>query len=150
MDGGAGMMKKEIDLTEDSEIVDESNECNAAVDVDETQSDVLVLPKNARLNKDNSVTLKLRREVAVKVKTSLGELRTDTFDQLTFHPLTGGDLRAISQVTGDMQNIVIFARATRIREQVMNVLYDKLDAADVVDGGEIISAFIGGGRLKKS
>ena len=144
-------MKKEINLTDEvilDEVGDEQNASTA--EVDETQDDVLILPKNAHLNSDNSVTLKLRRPVSINIKTSSGSLRTDNYDELTFHPLNGGDLRAIQQATGDMQNIVIFARATHIREQLMNVLYDKLDAADVVDGGEIISAFIGGGRLKKS
>lgn len=117
--------------------------------VDETQDDVFVLPKNAHLNSDGTVTLTLRRAISVQIKDQSGHTRTDTYDKLNFNYLTGGDLRAINSTSQDMQMVVTFARSTKIKQTVMNVLFDKLLAPDVNDGAEIISAFMNGGRLKK-
>lgn len=104
------------------------------------------LPARAVTNADGSITLPLRHPVTLQIKSSTSGVRSDTFAKLTFGRLTGGDIRAIQSASKESQPVVMFARSTRTRDAVMAVLFDKLDAADIVDGSKIIDVFLGGGR----
>lgn len=144
-------MKKEIALDE-TPIIDEWSEQVTSGDepvVDETRNDVFRLPDQATQNADGTVTLVLQAPVNLKIKKASGEMRVETYSELTLRPFTGADLRAIQSTSGEMQNIVMLARAAGVSEQVMNVLYDKLNASDIIKAADIINAFMNGGRLKK-
>lgn len=104
------------------------------------------LPRRAVTNEDGSITLPLRQPVTMTIRSNSSGTRTETFDQLTFHRLRGSDIRTIQAASKDRQGEVILARSARISEPVMNVLYDRLDAADIADGAQIVAAFLGSGR----
>ena len=144
-------MTKEIPLDE-TPIIDERPEKVTSGDepiVDETRNDVFRLPEAATQNADGTVTLALQTPISVKIKKSNGEIREENYHQLTLRPFTGADLRAIQSTSSEMQNVVMLARATGIREPVMNGLFDKMDASDILKAADIINAFMNGGRLKK-
>lgn len=126
-------------------VLDEAGNKVAETIVDEAKPDTPALPKLAIKNADGTVTLPLRLKVDVRIRDHNGKERTDTYDKLTFHHLTGADIRAVQAAAKDMVNVVAFARATKISQNVMNVLFDKMHGADVNDGGEIIAAFMNGG-----
>jgi len=121
------------------DIVDEAVVVDAEI-VDEMPGDKL--PKGASRNDDGSVTLTLIKPVDVQIRDQSGKVRTDTYDSLTFHHLTGADLRAIRAAKAGDENIVAFARATRISEAVMNRLFDKMHIADINAGGEVMASFL--------
>ncbi|MEE9926456.1 MAG: hypothetical protein PBV01_24400 [Brucella anthropi] len=43
-------------------------------------------------------------------------------------------------------NVVAFSRSTRISQAIMNVLYDRLDAADITAAAQVLSSFLASGR----
>lgn len=104
------------------------------------------LPKRAVTNEDGSITLPLRFPVTLTIRSSSAGTRTETYADLTFHRLLGGDIRAIQSASKETQGAVMLARSARIREPIMNVLFDKLDAADIADSGQIVGTFLGNGR----
>lgn len=103
------------------------------------------LPAAAVLNDDGSITLVLRKPVTVLRKTASGE-RSELIEQMTFHRLTGADMRAVAAVTDINAQIVLMARSARMREAVMGKIFDAMDAADVVDAGLCVERFFGTGR----
>lgn len=144
-------MTKEYALDKEA-IIDEQPEKVTSGDepiVDETRIDVFRLPEAATQNADGTVTLVLQTPVNVKIKKANGEIREENYHELTLRPFTGADLRAIQSTSSEMQNVVMLARATGIREAVMNGLFDKMNASDILNAADIISAFMNGGRLKK-
>lgn len=144
-------MKKEVIIDNDA-VIDETTEKETGADgkiIDETRDDVFQLPEGATQNADGTVTLRLQNPVSVKIKKATGEIREETYSSLTLRPFTGADLRAIQSTSAEMQNIVTFSRAAGIREVVMNSLYDRMNATDIIKGAEIMNAFMNGGRPKK-
>lgn len=144
---------KEVILDE-TPLVEESETINNVGDsayniIDETQDDVIALPSGATRNADGSVTLKLQTPASVQIKDASGQVRIDEYNELIFYPLNGADLRAIYATKPDMYSVMCFARSTRIKVQVMNVLYDKLNASDIIKGSSILEAFTSGGQPKK-
>ncbi|APY14207.1 hypothetical protein BKD02_07920 [Brucella sp. 09RB8910] len=75
-----------------------------------------------------------------------GKVREEKYSELTFHRLTGADQRAISATSEDSMNVVAFSRSTRISQAIMNVLYDRLDAADITASAQVLSSFLASGR----
>ena len=74
-------------------------------------------------------------------------MREERYAELTFHRMTGADLRAISAASGEAGIAVLFARATRLTPAIATKLFDKLDAADAGDAMAIAGFFFGvGGR----
>lgn len=138
----------ETPLVEESETINNVGDSTYNV-IDETQDDVNVLPSGTTRNADGSVTLKLQPPVSIQIRDASGQVRTDTYDELVFNPLNGADLRAIYATKPDMYSVMCFARSTRIKVQVMNALYDKLNAADIIKGSSILEAFTSGGQPKK-
>jgi len=103
------------------------------------------LPTHAVLNADGSVTLPLMFKRDLQIKKG-GSVRTEPFATLVFHRLTGADQRAIASASEDMMSVVAFARSTRISQAVMNALFDKMDAADLNAGGQVLNSFLSSGR----
>ncbi len=97
------------------------------------------LPARAIRNEDGTVTLPLSRAVTYEVKTGSGRNQTEQVSELTFHELTGADLRAIAQASEAQQSVVALARTSRISVPRMNVIFDQLPARDVKAASEIIS-----------
>jgi len=116
--------------------------------VDENADIAGALPARAVTNPDGSITLPLRHPVTLQIKSSTGGVRSETYAKLTFNRLVGGDIRAIQSASKESQGAVLLARSARIREAVMAVIFDRLDAADIVDAGKIVDTFLGGGRTK--
>lgn len=112
----------------------------APVDIDEDEE--IILPKGAERNPDGSVTIRLLYPKAVTVKSGAGGVRVETFESLTFHRLTGADLSAIRTTAAEHQQRVLFTRSSRVRAAVMGVLYDKLDAKDIVRCGKVLETFL--------
>lgn len=145
-------MKKEVIIDDTDAVLDETTEKETGADgkiIDETRDDVFQLPEGATQNADGTVTLRLQHPVTVKIKKATGEIREEKYSSLTLRPFTGADLRAIQSTSAEMQNIVTFSRAAGIREVVMNSLYDRMNATDIIKAAEIMNAFITGGRPKK-
>ena len=116
--------------------------------VDEDVNPLDRLPDHAVKNDDGSVTLPLAYPVPLATRKD-GKVRERTYDALTFHRLNGADQRAIGAAPEDMQSVVAFARATRLNQAVMNALFDRMDAADIVDGGRVLNHFLtSGGRAR--
>lgn len=145
-----------VDLDEDSAqgpaatIVDEdapvrAGEAAADDVVDEDVNPLDRLPPNAVTNQDGSVTLTLLYPRELQIR-KLGKIRTDKYDKLTFHRLTGADQRAIAATSEEMMSVVAFARSTRISQAVMNALFDKMDGADIAAGGQVLNSFFATGR----
>lgn len=145
----------DIDLTETETpdgstiIVDEDRPAAlptaAAEVIDEDVDPLDRLPDHVTQNADGSVTLPLKFPQTLQVKKN-GTVRSDRYEALTFHRLTGADQRAISSASDEMMTVVAFARSTRISQAVMNVLFDRLDLADISAGGQVLNSFIATGR----
>lgn len=113
--------------------------------VDEDVNPLDQLPPHAVANADGSVTLPLQHPRELQVKKD-GKVRTDRFERLVFHRLTGADQRAIAGAAEDMMAVVAFARSTRLSQAVMNALFDRMDAADIAAGGQVLNSFFATGR----
>lgn len=143
----------DLDIIDDDQngtdiVVDESAPvalAGAAADVVEDIDGGERLPDNAVQNADGSVTLSLLYPQTLKVKKG-DKVREENYDKLTFHRLNGADQRAIAAATDSMLNVVAFSRSTRISQAIMNVLFDKMDAADITAGAQVFSHFLGSGR----
>lgn len=134
--------------TEAEEIVLENDAGMDAADNDIVDEDIDPadrLPKHARKNADGSVTLPLMHPRQLTTRKD-GKIRERKFEDLVMHRLTGADQRAIAGVSDDLTNVVAFARSTRMSQAVMNVLYDKLDMADINAMGQVLSHFFGSGQ----
>lgn len=138
----------ETDLANKPIIVDE----NAPLALPGTTADVVDdidasdrLPDNATANADGSVTLTLLYPQALTVKKG-DKVREEKYEQLIFHRLNGADQRAIATANDSMLNVVAFSRSTRISQAIMNVLFDKMDAADITAGAQVFAHFLGSGR----
>ena len=103
------------------------------------------LPESAVLNADGSVTLPLEYPQTLTVKKG-EKVREEHFNELVFHRLSGADQRAIASASDAMLNVVAFARSTRINQAIMNVLFDKMDAADINAGAQVFQHFLKRGR----
>ncbi|WP_152979827.1 hypothetical protein [Mesorhizobium sp. 1M-11] len=113
--------------------------------VDEDVDPLDKLPPRAIPNADGSVTLPLLYPKELQIR-KLGKIRTDRFDSLTFHRLTGADQRAIAATSEETMSVVAFARSTRLSQAVMNALFDKMDGADIAAGGQVLNSFFATGR----
>ena len=143
----------DLDMTEGDQvrnpvIVDENAPLampGATADVVEDIAESDRLPDNAVPNADGSVTLTLLYPQTLTVKKG-DKVREENYEQLTFHRLNGADQRAIAAANDSMLNVVAFSRSTRISQAIMNVLFDKMDAADISAGAQVFSHFLGSGR----
>ncbi|WP_323034525.1 phage tail assembly protein [Pararhodobacter sp.] len=108
------------------------------------------LPVRAILNPDGTVTLPLRKPVALTVRSARHGDRTETYDKLSFRGLVGADIRAVSAASEASRLIVLMARATGIREAVMNALFDRMDGGDIMDAQECVQHFFGNGKQTKT
>ncbi|RFC63603.1 hypothetical protein DYI37_11395 [Fulvimarina endophytica] len=128
-----------VSSSEDEDVIDE--------DADLDPSDRL--PKRAVQNSDGSVTLPLRFPRTLKTKKG-GRVRERQFTDLVFHRLTGADQRAIAAASAESQDVTAFARSTRLNQAVMNALFDKMDIADVADGGRVLNNFFASGTRTRT
>lgn len=113
--------------------------------VDEDVDPLDRLPAHAVTNADGSVTLALKFPQVLQIKKN-GKVREDSYGELTFHRLNGGDQRAIAAASDEMTAVVAFARSTRISQAVMNALFDRMDAADINAAGQVLNSFLSTGR----
>lgn len=108
------------------------------------------LPARAIRNPDGTITLPLRKPVTLTIRNSRGGERAEAYEKLTLRDLTGADFRAIQAASPAAQPIVTLARATGIREAVMNALYDRMAASDIVDAAACAFSFLGDGAKAKT
>lgn len=105
------------------------------------------LPERARQNEDGSVSLTLLFPTTLRTQRGGETIREERFEELTFHRITGADLRAISAASKESGLTVAFTRSTRLNPAIATKLFDKLDAADAGDALAIVGFFSGtGGR----
>jgi hypothetical protein len=137
-----------IDLEEDGPalpalpIVDETGAAIVDEDADLQGS----LPARAIRNGDGSITLPLLMPVTLTVRSAQRGTRSETYSVLTLHPLVGADLRALQAASKESGAVVMLARSARIREGVMNVLFDKMSGRDITEASEVVESFFGSGR----
>lgn len=104
------------------------------------------LPARARRNDDGSITLPLRVSVPVTIRKNGQDTHTETYASFTFHRLNGADFRAISsQKSDEGKSVVLLARSARVREQIMNAVFDRMDAVDISDAIAVVSTFLSSG-----
>lgn len=145
----------DIDFTDDDlaqgadDIVNDDTSAGLALIVDDEVVDENAeptnLPARARKNADGSVTLTFLYPQKLKRKSG-DRITEETFSQITMHRLNGGDQLAIATAPDNLINIVAFARSTRMAQAAMNVLYAKLDMADITAMGMVLSHFFGNGQ----
>lgn len=143
LDEDAEENSPETVVDEDAPVALEPSDEEEVVDEDADLDPLDRLPKHAKRNGDGSVTLPLLYPKTLKTKKD-GRVRERPFKELVFHRLTGADQRAISAASEEMQNVVAFSRSTRLNQAIMNALWDKLDAADIAAGGQVINNFFAG------
>lgn len=141
MTGGDGDVV--VDETEAGGVVtSEAGAGGAATDAvvieDEAEDKKAKLPPQALRNADGTITLPLKRPVTLTIKNATGE-RKETVTELTFHEMSGIDLRLIAQAAPDMQTIVTMARATRMPTHRMSVLFDRMLGRDVTAAVAVVS-----------
>ena len=124
-----------------SNLVDEAPEAF----VDEDGGLGPALPERARRNADGSVTLPLLYPVTLRIRSSTGGERSETYRELTFHRLNGGAIRAIQSASPATAGVVLLAKSAGVRDAVMNVLYDRMDGADITDAVAVVEGFFGSG-----
>ncbi len=128
-----------IDESEDEPAGATTAAAGAAVVVEDgSEEKATKLPARAVPNGDGTVTLALLAPVTLTVKTGRGSSE-EVYAELTFHELTGRDLRQIAQAKADMQTVVALACATRISVARMNALFDLLKQKDVTAAAAVIS-----------
>jgi hypothetical protein len=123
-------------------LVDEEGTAIVDEDADLSSS----IPRRAVRNADGTITLPLRYPVTLAIRSSRAGVRTEKYEALTFHRLTGADIRAVQSSSKDSQPIVMLAKSSRIRDAVMNVLFDKMDGGDIADASAVVDSFFGNGR----
>ncbi|MDR6102797.1 hypothetical protein QE369_002994 [Agrobacterium larrymoorei] len=128
-------------VDEDRPAVIEDGEENI---VDEDGDPLDALPKSAKKNADGSITLPLQYPIGITTRKD-GKVRERWFEELTFHRLNGANQRAIAAASGEMMSVVAFSQSTRINQAVMNALFDKMDAADINNGGRVLNHFLSSG-----
>ena len=101
------------------------------------------LPKRATRNDDGSITLTLRKPLPVLIRSAKNGERTETYSELTFHDLVGADIRAITAASEASRPIVMLAKAARLREALMNSLFDRMPAAHISYAQTFVSSSFG-------
>lgn len=110
----------------------------------EGAADAPRLPRQAVLLPDGRVKLPLRYPVTLRMRQA-GQVREESYAELEMHRLTGADLRAII-AAGDNAGPTALSRTTRIPLARCQVLYDRMDAADVMAAVEVVGFFMPAGR----
>ena len=103
------------------------------------------LPKNSRMNDNGTITLTLAKKVTLKTKNENGGVSERIFSELTFRRFTGGDLRAVRNLSGHAMTVEMFSRSTGVRNALMQVLYDAMLDFDITNAGEVIEYFFKNG-----
>lgn len=138
-------MKKEVtvDMTDVVDETGKSGAQDASVEVvegvAEREEKKAVLPARARHNGDGTITLPLLKPVTINIKGADQRVRSETYAELTFHELTGADLRATAQAKPDMQGITAFACSTKTPVSLMRAVFDAMSSRDVKAGSDILS-----------
>jgi len=105
------------------------------------------LPQGALAQADGSVILRLRYPVVLKYKQgAAGDVREEHYEELHFHRLTGGDMRAVASAEAGSRGVVAIARSARVREGLMQRLYDRMDGADAIAASQVVAHFLGTGQ----
>lgn len=135
------------DVVEEGVVIDEASAValgqGDVIDEDADGSDQL--PDQATPNADGTVTLKLLYPRTLITKKD-GKTRERLYDSLRFHRLNGADQRAIAAARDDMTSVVALAQSTKMNLAVMNVLFDKMDAADIQNAAQVLNHFLSSGR----
>lgn len=119
------------------------DEAPAAV-IDE-DTDQAALPERAVRNADGSVTLPLLFPVSLQIRSANGSVRSERYAELVLCRLTGADLRAIALASKESAGAVMLARSARLRQPIMNALFDRADGGDLADAMRCIESFFGSG-----
>jgi hypothetical protein len=130
------------------EIVDLADEAQAVAPAPVLADDgAEPLPAGAELQADGSVILRLRHPVTIKYRQPGAQaVQEDVFEDMHFHRLTGADMRAMAQAAADDRIVLLIAKSSRTRPQLMHLLYDRMDAADVTAASLVVGFFLGSGR----
>jgi hypothetical protein len=111
------------------------------------EDDADALPDAAALQPDGSVVLTLHRPVTLRYRAPGAQaVQEDTRETLHFRRLTGADMRAITQAAAGDRAVLAIGRSAGIRPALMNLLFDRMDGADVAAAGDVVGFFLGSGR----
>jgi hypothetical protein len=103
------------------------------------------LPANALLNDDGTITLRLTWPAAIKFKSADQTVREEPIEDLVFHRLRGGDLRAMMNAKGDDASLLLFTRSIKKGDGRGPLIFDALDAIDARAALKIIGFLSGAG-----
>jgi hypothetical protein len=104
-------------------------------------------PAGARAPPDGRGGLSLRNTGGGTLRTrAAGDVREEHYEELHFHRLTGGDMRAIAAAEPGSRGVVAIARSARVREGLMQRLYDRMDGADAIAASQVVAHFLGTGQ----
>lgn len=120
-------------------MIDEAPKRAAIVNEDDTLDE---LPAGAVRNDDGTISLTLFAPIDVIYRSSRGGDRTETYAELIFGRLNGADIRAVQAASPAAQGVVLLARSTKIREGVMNALWDRMDGSDIAAAQDIVKLFL--------
>jgi hypothetical protein len=101
------------------------------------------LPARAKQLPDGRVLLPLLHPVTLRIRRG-GEVHEESYPALTFRRLNGADLRAVDNA-GKKGGEVALARSAGIPQLKFDALYDRMDAADILDAAEVLVFFSGAG-----
>jgi len=103
------------------------------------------LPPHAVQLEDGSVRLPLLHPVTLKFSKA-GQVREERINHLLLHRLTGADMRVLANTAKDRVESMAIARSARMAPVKLDLIYDRMDGADVASAGRVISHFLGAGR----
>lgn len=119
-------------------VIDEAPNRTAIVNEDDTLDE---LPESAVRNADGTITLTLFEPIDVIYRSSHNGERKETYSALTFGRLNGADIRALQAAAPAAQGAVLLARSAKVREGIMNALWDRMDGSDIAAAQEIVKLF---------
>jgi hypothetical protein len=108
--------------------------------------DAAKLPKRAVLNRDGTVTYTLREPVVLRYRVQGAETPTEErYVAFTLRPLRGADMRRIGEAERGDQAVTGIALATGVPVAKMNLIFDRMAAADVMGMSDVIRFLLDGG-----
>jgi len=108
----------------------------------EDDADAPRLPKHATVLADGRVLLPLLFPVELPLRIGSGPLERKRFDELKLRRVTGLDKKVVAEQPADMKVIVLAARLSGMRVDLMNALYENMDGKDTTALEQVLGYFL--------
>jgi len=132
----------DIDLTNDTKPATDDVVVLDTQDVVDADGDAATsgLPKNATVQNDGSIKLKLDYPVSLAVRRN-GKTSDEAYDIFTLRRLTGQDLRKALSARQDLQPVILLSCCSGIPQLVAEKLFDKMDLSDIDAVSKVLDSF---------